>query len=153
MNLTEEDVINALESYRGKFDKTHEEMGVLCGMANGSTYHKWVNKITGKGRITYLLDFLNSTNQSFNDLFSNKAPASYQVPDDNLESVKAKIEFYSCPECRPRVKKIQDLENENLKLENQNKELDKKLREIQEKYIQCLEELKPKKENPLENSA
>lgn len=79
-------------------------MADKCGMANASVYFKWVNKKTSGGKIKYLLKFLANTGKTINDLFPN---GNIQVTEPELLTVQdAEVEMYSCPDCRPRVKKI-----------------------------------------------
>jgi len=52
-------------------------------------------------------------------LTGEKKNNKYQLPAEKIESVNANIEFYSCPECWPRVKKIQDQEAEIAKLKDE----------------------------------
>jgi len=107
MDLTEDDIIDAIESYRLKNDRTNAEMAVLCGMANGSVYFKWVNKITAGGKIKYVTQFLKNTKKSLNDLFPNRnIPFSGNIIDTVNE---ARITTYSCTDCINKQKEIDAL--------------------------------------------
>ena len=115
MNLNEDHIIDAIESYCSKFDKTNDEMAEICGMANGSVYHKWVHKKTSGGKIKYLIEFLKNTGKEINYLFPNRN--TYPEENEDLNNADEKIQIYSCPDCRPReieikkqAKRIEDLE-------------------------------------------
>lgn len=128
MNLTEENIIDVIESYRTKLDLGNNEMAKLCGMANGSVYYKWVNKKTTGGKIRYMLEFLKNTSKSIEYIFPNRN--YYKLPEDTLKKADENVEIYSCPECRPRVIRIAQQEEEIKKLKDEALELHRKLNSI-----------------------
>jgi hypothetical protein len=75
-------------------------------MANGSVYFKWVNKKTSGGKIKYLLEFLKNTGKEIKYIFTNRN--DYSEENDDLDKTDEKIQIYSCPDCRPREKKIKE---------------------------------------------
>lgn len=128
MNLTEDNIIDAIESYRSRLDLGNEEMANLCGMANGSVYYKWVNRKTSGGKIRYMIEFLKNTSKDINFIFPNGN--RYSIPEETFKKATDKIEIYSCPECRPRVKKIIEQEDEIRKLKDEVLELHRDLKKL-----------------------
>lgn len=89
-------------------------------------------------RLEEIAEILNKPVSYFFLNEEKKEPAPYLPAAEPVVIKEGPVEVYSCPECRPRVKRIQELEE---KVEKLGVDVD----EYRRKYIDCLEDLAGKK--------
>lgn len=114
-------------------------------VAFGVTENTMTNYLTGRTKIVadQVPLFAKFLKVSIEELFTENDDVKNPEPWDGNEP---QAEGYSCPDCRPRIKRIKELEETVL-------EIREKLTNTHEKYIKCLEEIAAKKENPSARSA
>lgn len=124
MNLKEQDIIDIIESYRNKWRLSQLQMAKLCGMSSSSVYNNWIHNKT-KGRIDYLVSFINNTNVSFGNKNSilieeNKLPDYNRIEEPTSPFTKPK----KCtnPEC---IEELNLLKDENIELHRDLRKLTK----------------------------
>lgn len=131
MNLTEKNIINALESYKNYHALTVEKMAELCGMSDKARYSDWRNGKTKNAKLVYFLNFLKNTNTNPEKFFHSFAKENVVVSDLNNSDEPTSPYNTKCidPGC------IEEKEILKAHISTQ-----KKFIELQEKTIEKLEE-------------
>ena len=117
MILSENHIYDKLESFRNQRGYSQEKMAEIMGLSNKQAYSNMVKKKTMK--MIYFINLINKTGLSAYEFFKD-------IEDNKASDVK--MQYFSCPDCIEKQKKIDNLEHERDDFRN--------------KYIECLEDFR-----------